>query len=93
MELTGMATADASCGVGQHAAGTGEVRYVEPAAADTTGDEGATGAAKADPFILLAACQIDPACAAEMQADMSQTGASLGLDAATLGRQGGTANQ
>ena len=88
-----MATADASCGVGQQAAGTGEMQNMESAAADTTGDEGATGAAKADPFILLAACQIDPTRAGELQVAMSQTGASLGLDAASLGLQGGTTNQ
>ena len=94
-ETTDTATADASGAAGQDAtaAGTGDVQSVESTAASTTGDAGATGAANADPFIQLAACQIDQARATELQVDMTQTGSSLGFDAATLGLQSGTASQ
>ncbi len=94
-ETTDTATADASGAAGQDstATGTGDVQNVEATAADTTDDAGAMGAANADPFIQLAACQIDQARATELQVDMTQTGASLGFDAATLGIQSGTANQ
>ena len=96
-ETTDTATADASGAAGQDATatgtGTGDVQNVESTAADTTGDAGATSAANADPFTQLAACQIDQARATELQVDMTQTGSSLGFDAATLGIQSGAANQ
>ncbi len=94
-EMTDTATADASGAAGQDATatGTGDVQNVEATAADTTGDAGALGVANADPFIQLAACQIDQARATELQVDMTQTGSSLGFDAATLGIQSGTADQ
>ena len=94
-ETADTATADASGAAGQDATatGTGDVQNVETTAADTVGDAGAMGAANADPFILLAACQIDQARATELQVDMTQTGSSLGFDATTLGIQSGVANQ
>jgi hypothetical protein len=92
---TDMATADASGATGQDATATaaGEVQNVESTAADTTGDAGAMGAANADPFLLLATCQIDLERATELQVDMTRTGQGLGFDAGTLGIQSGTAIQ
>jgi hypothetical protein len=94
-ETTDTAAGDASGAAGQDAAGsgTGDVQNVETTAANTTGDAGTMGAADADPFIQLAACQIDQARATELQVDMSQTGSSLGFDAAALGMQSGAASQ
>ena len=92
-QTTDTATADASGAAGQDATATGEVQNVESTAASTTGDAGATGTGNADPFIQLAACQIDQARATELQVDMTQTGSSLGFDAATLGIQSGTTGQ
>jgi len=92
---TDTATADASGAAGQDATatGTGEVQNVEMTAANTTGDAGAMGAANADPFLLLATCQIDLERATELQVDMTRTGQGLGFDAGTLGIQSGVAIQ
>jgi len=87
---TDMATADASGAAGQDATATGDVQNVETTAADTTAG---AGGANADPFLLLAACQIDQARATELQVDLTRTGQSLGFDANALGFQSGTANQ
>jgi len=86
---TETATADASGAASQDAtaAGTADVQNVESTAADTTGDAGAMGSASADPFVTLAACQIDATRATELQIDTTRTGSSLGFDAATLGIQ------
>lgn len=97
MEMTETAMADASSAAGQDTmateTGIGEIQNVESTAADTVGDVGAMGAANSDPFVLLAACQIDVNRATEFQVDMTQSGAGLGFDADTLGIQPGTVNQ
>jgi hypothetical protein len=87
---TDTATADASGAAGQDATATGEVQNVESTAADTSG---AAGGANADPFVVLAACQIDATRASELQIDTTRTGTSLGFDAATLGIESGVVNQ
>ena len=82
---TDTATADASGATSTDAATTGEVQNVESTAADTSA--AATGTAGSDPFIQLAACQIDATRATELQIDTAMTGSSMGFDATTLGLQ------
>jgi hypothetical protein len=67
--------------------GTGDATATNATTAD------ASGADNTDPFIVLAACQIDQDRATELQVDMTQTATSLGFDAVTLGIESGTANQ
>lgn len=69
------------------ATGTGEVENVESTAAETTAAAGDTSAdpdQAQDPFLVLAVCTIEPAQAASLNIDTTQTGETLGLDASRL---------
>lgn len=59
------------------ATGTGEVENVESTAAETSAEPDQAQ----DPFLVLAVCTVEPAQAASLNIDTTQTGEALGLDA------------
>lgn len=73
-------TTEMAAGGDAAGAGAGEVENVEATAAETSADP----APAQDPFLVLAVCAVEPAQAASLNIDTTQTGETLGLDASRL---------